>query len=48
MQGGDFPAVVCGDGDADETLRQLAAFDFAGDVQTAWPPHVRVNFTLAL
>ena len=47
MQGADFPAVVCGDGDGDETLRQLTAFDFS-EVQVAWLPHVRVNFTLAL
>lgn len=48
LRGGDFPAVVCGDGGVDETAGQIAAFDFAAEVQTDWLPYVRVNFTLAM
>ena len=43
---GDVPAVIGGEGDADETERQLAATDLESEVQAAWLPHVRVNFTL--
>lgn len=42
----DFPAVFAGDGDVNETERQVAAIDFEREVRKAWLPHVRVNFTL--
>jgi len=42
----DVPAVIGGEGDADEIERQLAATDLDKEVQAAWLPHVRVNFTL--
>jgi hypothetical protein len=43
---GDVPAVIGGEGDVDETERQLAATELDSEVQAAWLPHVRVNFTL--
>ena len=43
---GEILAVFSGDGDADETERQLAATDLDSEVRPAWLPHVRVNFTL--
>jgi len=43
----NIPSVIGGDGDVDETERQLAAFDIIAEVQPEWLPHVRVNFTLA-
>jgi hypothetical protein len=41
-----LPAVVGGEGDADEVERQLSAFDLATNVAPAWVPFIRVNFTL--
>jgi hypothetical protein len=46
VQGSDVLAVWGGEGDVDETERQLAAIDLGAEVQRAWLPHVRVNFTL--
>jgi hypothetical protein len=46
MQGSDVPAVVCGEGDVDETERQLGSVDLDVEVMPAWLPQVRVNFTL--
>ena len=43
---GDVPAVIGGEGDVGETERQLAGTDLESEVQAAWLPHVRVNFTL--
>ena len=43
---GDGPAIIGGEGDVDETERQLAATDLESEVQAAWLPHVRVNFTI--
>lgn len=45
MRGYDAPAVVGGQDDAYETERQLASM-LSDEVQVAWLPHVRVNFTL--
>jgi hypothetical protein len=42
----DVLAVFAGDGDAEETQRQLAAIDLDAEVQPEWLPHVRVNFNL--
>ena len=47
LQSEQLPAAVGGTGDLEETLRQLAAFDFEAEVQPSWLPYVRVNFTLA-
>jgi hypothetical protein len=41
-----IPAVVGGTGNLDETARQLADFDFVGEVHPMWLGFVRVNFTL--
>lgn len=46
MNDGDVPAIIGGEGDANETERQLGAIDLSSVVQAAWLPHVRVNFTL--
>ena len=46
MRAYDAPAVVGGEGDAGETERQLASLNLSEEVQVAWLPHVRVNFTL--
>jgi hypothetical protein len=46
LVGHDVPAVWGGEGNADETERQLASLDLAAEVEPAWLPHVRVNFTL--
>ncbi len=42
----DVPVVFTGDGDADETERQIASIDLEAEVAEAWRPYVRVNFTL--
>jgi hypothetical protein len=42
----DFPAVFGGEGDVDETARQIALINVETAVQGVWLPHVRVNFTL--
>ena len=42
----DIPAVIGGEGDVNETERQIASFDFETAVRRVWLPHVRVNFTL--
>jgi hypothetical protein len=42
-----LPAVVAGDGNADDAEIQLAAFDPAVKVRPEWVPFIRVNFTLA-
>jgi hypothetical protein len=42
----DVPAVIGGEGNADETGHQLAAMDLRTEVHPEWLPHVRVNFTL--
>ena len=46
VQGSDVLAVWGGEGDVDEAERQLAAIDLGAEVQRAWLPQVRVNFTL--
>lgn len=46
LKRGRRPAVIAGDGDADEIERKLAAVRFEEEVQAAWRPHVRVNVTL--
>lgn len=46
VQSHAIPAVVGGDGDVDETERQLTALDLDAEVLPAWLPYVRVNFTL--
>jgi hypothetical protein len=46
MQNHDVPAVVGGEGDVDETLRQLSSMDLTAEVKPRWLAHVRVNFTL--
>ena len=47
LQNEILPA-VCGDsGNADETERQLAAFDMSAKIRRDWLKHIRVNFTLA-
>ena len=43
---GHVPAVIGGQGDVDETERQLGATDLDSEVQAAWLPNVRVNFTI--
>lgn len=43
---GDIPAVIGGEGDVDETTRQIASIDVEKEVRSDWIPHVRVNFTL--
>jgi hypothetical protein len=45
--GDDLPAVVSGDGDADDTERQLGSFDPEVTVRPEWLSFIRVNFTLA-
>jgi hypothetical protein len=40
------PAVIGGDGDVDETGRQIASIDFKKEVRSDWLSHVRVNFAL--
>ncbi len=47
MNKGDFPAILGGEGDLDETERQLAKADFEAEVQPAWRPHLRVNFAFS-
>ena len=47
LQNERLPAIVGGTGDLQDTLRQLAAFDFEAEVQPLWLPYLRVNFTLA-
>ncbi len=42
----EVPAVIGGDGDVDETGRQIASFDFKKEVRSDWLSHVRVNFSL--
>lgn len=42
----DVPAVIGGEGDAEETERQLADLNLYEQVQPAWRHYVRVNFTL--
>ena len=46
VKDGDGPAVIGGEGDVDETERQLASTDLSAEVQAAWLPHVRINFAL--
>ena len=46
VRGYDVPGVWGGEGDVDETERQLSSIDLASEVQPAWLAHVRVNFTL--
>ena len=46
MRAYDAPAIVGGEGDADETERQLAALHLSDEVEPAWLPHIRVNITL--
>jgi hypothetical protein len=41
MRGQSSPAIVQG-----ETLEQLAEIDIQAEVEPAWQPHTRVNFTL--
>jgi len=43
----DLPSVIGGDGDVDETERQLKAFGLEHEIKPEWLPHVRINFTLA-
>lgn len=43
---GEVPAIIGGEGDVDETERQLAAMDLEAEVQPRWLPYIRVNFTL--
>jgi len=43
---GDVHAIIGGEGDIDETERQLSSTHLAAEVQTMWLPYVRVNFTL--
>lgn len=47
IQGQSLPAVVHGEGDAEESAKQLAVLDFDAEIQPTWQPQVRVNFTLA-
>jgi hypothetical protein len=42
MRGEPLPAIVHG-----ETAEQFAEIDFQAEVEPAWQPHIRVNFTLA-
>lgn len=46
MRAHDVPALVGGEGDVDAVARQLASLSFEDEVQVAWLPHIRVNFTL--
>jgi hypothetical protein len=46
VRGYDVLAVVGGEGDADETQKQVASFNFGSEVLPEWLPHIRVNFTL--
>lgn len=46
VQNADVLAFMGGEGDLEETERQLAATDLETEVQPAWLPYVRVNFTL--
>lgn len=42
----NMPAVISGNGSADDCKRQLAKFNFAAKIRSAWMRYVRVNFTL--
>lgn len=42
----NVPGVFTGDGDVDETERQVASIDFETEVAEAWRPYLRLNFTL--
>jgi hypothetical protein len=46
VQGSDVLAVIGGDGDVDETERQLTSLNWKAEVEPVWLPHIRVNFTL--
>lgn len=39
-------SVISGDGSTDDADEQLASLDLSGEIQTAYLPYIRVNFTL--
>jgi hypothetical protein len=47
VQGGNELSIIAGDGRADEVEHQLASLDLEAEIQPAWLPYIRVNFTLA-